>query len=147
MICPCQQQQSQAKAYGDCCQPYHLGKPPSNVEALMRSRYSGFVLGLTDYVKKTWHPDTCPTDLSLAPDAQWKKLDVIKTNDNQVHFKAYFQDEEGLFQCLEELSEFKKMNDQWVYVSGKVNMHSIALQRNDRCLCGSGKKYKKCCAQ
>lgn len=44
----------------------------------MRSRYSAFVLGLTDYLRASWHPDTCPDDLSLAesPPRQWLGLSI-----------------------------------------------------------------------
>lgn len=146
-ICPCQMQQIDPLPYEKCCQPFHEGKAAPNVEALMRSRFSGFVLGLTEYVIQTWHPDTCPKDLELQPDTHWKRLDIIATTHITVHFKAYSQDESGEFQCLEEMSEFEKLNDRWVYLNGDVSMGPARLQRNDTCLCGSGKKFKKCCGK
>lgn len=146
-ICPCRMQQPEASSYSDCCQPFHLGQAAPNVEALMRSRFSGFVLGLTDYVNQTWHPDTCPKDLELQPDSQWKKLDIVDSSENTVHFCAYLQNEDKQFECLEENSRFEQINGRWVYVEGDVSMKPIRLQRNDTCLCGSGKKFKKCCGK
>jgi len=146
-LCPCRMQQSEVILYSDCCQPYHLGQPAPNVEALMRSRFSGFVLGLTKYVIQTWHPDTRPKDLELQPDSQWKKLDVVDSSENTVHFCAYLQNEGKQFECLEENSRFEHINGKWVYVEGDVSMKPIQLQRNDSCLCGSGKKFKKCCGK
>lgn len=147
MICPCRQQQTETYEYEDCCQRFHIGNTAPTPELLMRSRYSGFVLGLTNYIKKTWHPDTRPEDINLTPDHQWKKLDIVSASNQQVHFKAYLQDDRNQFQCLEEVSNFEIINDCWVYVDGEVTMLDVQLQRNDTCLCGSGKKFKKCCGK
>ena len=40
--CPCGSGQS----YTTCCGPWHAGVPAPTAEALMRSRYSAYVLGL-----------------------------------------------------------------------------------------------------
>lgn len=146
MICPCQQQQANAKSYTDCCQPLHHGQSATTPEQLMRSRFSGFALGLTPYIKKTWHPDTCPNTLELELDDQWLKLDIIASSSTQVHFKAYFK-QDDTFQCLEEISNFVFQDTDFYYVDGDTKMHSVSLNRNDTCLCGSGKKYKKCCGK
>jgi len=113
----------------------------------MRSRFSGFVLGLSEYVSETWHPDTRPDDLKLEPDLHWKRLDIISTTFNTVHFKAFSKDENGEFQCLEEISQFKQVENKWLYLDGEISMAPAQLQRNDVCLCGSGKKFKKCCGR
>ena len=145
MICPCQMQQANPKAYANCCQVFHDGKPAKTPELLMRSRFSAYVLGLSDYIARTWHVSTCPQDLQLSPDDQWLKLDIAKANGTQVHFRAYFKDGTD-FYVLDEISDFKQENNHWVYVSGKTQTHTVQLGRNDTCLCGSGKKFKKCCA-
>lgn len=148
MICPCQLQTQKPKQYAECCEPLHKGQAALNPEQLMRSRFSGFVLGLTDYINKSWHSSTRPQDLSLDPDEQWLKLEIIKSTTRQVHFKAYFRDTDSQqgFSVLEELSDFIKENGNWYYVSGDTQIQPTQLTRNDVCLCGSGKKYKKCCA-
>ena len=50
--CPCG-----APSYGECCALYHRGAEPADAEALMRSRYSAFVLADLDYLWRTLHPD------------------------------------------------------------------------------------------
>ncbi|MEZ4238025.1 MAG: YchJ family metal-binding protein [Myxococcota bacterium] len=40
-----------------CCEPLHQGKPAPTAEALMRSRYAAYALGLVDYVVATTDPD------------------------------------------------------------------------------------------
>ncbi|MEN9892619.1 MAG: hypothetical protein RLY78_2914 [Pseudomonadota bacterium] len=42
----------------------------------MRSRYSAYVLGLTDYLRRTWHPSTCPAELDTDPAVRWLGLQV-----------------------------------------------------------------------
>jgi SEC-C motif-containing protein len=148
-ICPCQQQQANPAEYDQCCKPLHCGLHASHLtgispEQLMRSRFSAYVLGLEGYLKRTWHSSTCPRPLAAKPDDQWLKLDVVSSSDSQVHFKAFFKDPNG-FQCLEETSDFVIENDRLVYLCGDTQMHTITLKRNDVCLCGSGKKFKKCC--
>ena len=112
----------------------------------MRSRYSAFVLGLSEYVKKTWHASTCPADLALDPDGQWVKLDIISSSKKQVHFRAYFKDENDGYSVLDETSDFV-FQDRWLYLSGDTSTKPHKPERNDLCLCGSGKKFKKCCGQ
>jgi len=147
MICPCQMQQVSPKTYAQCCEVFHLGKTPATPEQLMRSRFSAFVLGLSDYIRDTWHPSTRPQDLHLSPDDQWVKLDIIKSSDKQVHFQAFFKDTDSPsgFSVLDEISDFVFEEKRWFYVSGITDIKTVQLSRNDTCLCGSGKKYKKCC--
>ncbi len=70
--CPC----DPALRYAACCAPLHGGLPAASAEALMRSRYAAFVLGLADYLLATWHPSTRPRTLSLDSEARWLGLDV-----------------------------------------------------------------------
>ena len=55
------------RSYDACCGPIHDGAPAPTAEALMRSRFSAFALGLTPYLLTSWHPSTRPA--SLEPDA------------------------------------------------------------------------------
>jgi SEC-C motif-containing protein len=148
-ICPCQKQQVNPAEYNQCCKPFHDALVSSQLmvirpEQLMRARFSAYVLGLENYLKRTWHSNTCPRPLTAKPDDQWLKLNVVSSSDRQVHFKAFFKDRDG-FQCLEETSDFVIENDRLVYLCGDTKMHNIVLNRNNVCLCGSGKKFKKCC--
>jgi SEC-C motif-containing protein len=51
--CPCHS----GKKYKRCCGPHHGGTPAPAPEALMRSRYAAYALGLVDYVIDTTAPD------------------------------------------------------------------------------------------
>ncbi|MCU1437526.1 MAG: motif domain protein, partial [Naasia sp.] len=66
--CPC----GSGQPYAECCEPLHLGAAAATAEALMRSRYSAFALGLPDYVRSTWHPSTRPGSLDLDDDSTWR---------------------------------------------------------------------------
>ena len=58
--------------FGECCGPLLQGKQFAvDAEALMRSRYTAYVLGDAAYLRRSWHPDTCPADLSLDAGMQW----------------------------------------------------------------------------
>ena len=78
--CPCGQcdARGQTLQFTACCGRYldHDDTPAPDAERLMRSRYSAFVLGRTDYLRASWHPSTCPTDLTLEPGAKWLGLAV-----------------------------------------------------------------------
>jgi len=147
-ICPCQMQQSEPASYSQCCKPLHLGESMArSPEQLMRSRFSAFVLGLSQYLKETWHASTRPDDLSVEPDSQWRHLHILDHGKDWVHFIAYYETAPKQYGFLRERSRFSKENDQWLYVDGEVEQGQAQQQRNDPCLCGSGKKYKKCCGQ
>ena len=144
-FCPCGSQQH----YDTCCQPFHHNEADAPTpEALMRSRYSAFVLGLADYLLATWHPDTRPATLPLESSPQWVGLQVLSAGEQgergQVHFRAVYRLPDG-FGFLEEESEFLKEGSRWFYASGKTREGRLSPGRNDRCPCGSGRKYKACC--
>jgi len=82
--CPCGRlgAKRQPLAYEDCCGRWHRGAPAPDAEALMRSRYSAYVMRtpsptLTDYLLATWHPSTRPaTLLPDEPGLKWLGLEV-----------------------------------------------------------------------
>ncbi|WP_373071374.1 YchJ family protein [Sulfurimonas sp.] len=111
-------------------------------EDLMRSRYEAFVRMDGEYLAKTT-TQNIPTDMSSYKDIEWLKLDVLDTKDDEVEFKAYYK-ENGIIQVLHERSKFIKKDGQWLYDSGVL--FNTKIERNETCPCGSGRKYKKCCA-
>lgn len=145
MICPCQQLQTTPISYENCCKPFHDGLPAKKAEALMRSRFSAYILGLSDYLKNTWHSTTCPNPLEVEPDSQWLKLEIVSSSNHHVHFKAFFK-EGSEFKYLEESSNFIQEHDKLVYLDGETKVGIAQQNRNNLCLCNSGKKFKKCCA-
>ena len=43
----------------------------------MRSRYSAYAHGDADYLFRTWHPRTRPTDVTVDPDVVWAKFAAL----------------------------------------------------------------------
>ncbi len=147
MNCPC----GSDFALERCCGRYHQSELAPTPEALMRSRYSAFVLGISDYLLATWDPATRPTQMVLDADTEWKALEIIRAdpvheNSGQVHFRAYFRERQQ-WQVLEEHSHFLYLDDRWKYASGEPTVTRLKPGRNAACLCGSGRKIKVCCGE
>ena len=118
--CPCES----GKPYSTCCQLYHQGLVAPTAEALMRSRYTAFALGLENYLLNTWHPDTRPTALNLAddPSTKWLGMQVkhsanIEPNKATVEFVARYKIA-GKAYRLHELSQFIHLENRWYYLTG-----------------------------
>ena len=93
-------------------------------EALMRSRYTAYVLQLEDYLLQTWHADTRPAALNLAEDlpAKWlglqvKHAEIISESTATVEFVARYKIG-GKAERLHELSEFVHIDGRWYYLTG-----------------------------
>jgi len=122
MPCPC----GSGSAYAHCCGQWHAGLNQDvfapTPQALMRSRYSAYVLGLPNYLLATWHPSTAPGDLELAP-VKWLGLEVrLAQADGDagvVEFVARCRDG-GRAQRTHELSRFVRENGRWYYIDGEA---------------------------
>ncbi|MEN9849829.1 MAG: hypothetical protein RL368_2569 [Pseudomonadota bacterium] len=119
--CPC----GSLHEFTDCCEPYLNGTQLApTAEALMRSRYTAYVIGNTNYLLNTWHADTCPKNLELDPQVHWLGLKIVKVHRNvhentgQVHFVARYKAKNGQAHRLEENSRFEKIGAQWFYIDG-----------------------------
>lgn len=95
-----------------------------SAEALMRSRYTAFVLRDVDYLFRTWHPSTRPLALDLDL-RQWIGLRVLEVNagleldlTGVVEFEARYLvgNRHGL---LRERSNFVRHRRTWLYVDGQ----------------------------
>lgn len=126
MLCFCgRKNKNQLLLLSQCCGRYldHFDRMPApDAESLMRSRYSAFVLGREDYLKKTWLETACPSDLSFDPDVKWLGLTVrahrlIGSAQAEVEFVALSR-LKGQPTRLHELSRFVKDNGRWFYVDG-----------------------------
>lgn len=157
--CPCNSQ----KEYPNCCAPYLEGKQAApTAEALMRSRYTAHVKAEIDYIIDTVHPDhraksDRKTIESWAKEAVWERLEIISTEKGlekdsigRVVFKAHYK-YNNILKIHAENSLFKKEEGRWYFVEGteiKIPAkRNVKVGRNDPCYCGSGKKFKKCCAK
>lgn len=117
--CPCG-----APDYAACCGRYHNGIPAPDAEALMRSRYSAYVLKREPYLLATWHPSTRPAALDLDTDnAKWLGLKVKKHSPQDqehatVEFVARYKIG-GRAHRLHEVSRFVREDGRWYYVDGQ----------------------------
>jgi SEC-C motif domain protein len=118
--CPC----GSGKEYAACCGSLHAGAPAVDAEALMRSRYSAYALGLANYLRATWHPSTRPAELDLAGGPRWLGLTVLRheqTGEDRaiVEFVARYK-AGGRAGKLAEVSRFLREDGRWYYVDGDV---------------------------
>ena len=154
LSCPCG-----SVLYSQCCQPLHLGKSKAqSAEQLMHSRYSAFAKYEIDYIVKTTALGQqqaldvkAITDWSKAN--QWLKLEIVKAqekldkNHAQVEFKAHYADQNSHTQQVEihhEVSHFVRHENEWYFLDPTTDQQITMKQP---CICGSGKKFKQCCAQ
>jgi len=159
--CPC----SSGQDYAECCQPVIEGeKKAPTPEALMRARYSAHASGQSNFLISSLHPSIRgeePRDEDqdkfeeIKNDISWDGLEVVETSEQgdigEVDFIAHYSIQDHP-QKHREKAKFVKEDGEWFYLDGEVEGHvtyrreSPKVGRNDPCPCGSGKKYKKCCA-
>jgi SEC-C motif-containing protein len=90
-------------------------------QALMRSRYSAYVLGLDGYLLDTWHPDTRPAAIEpQATGLRWLGLELRRSTQDcaeraTVEFVARSK-VGGRAQRLHETSLFQRVDNHWFYV-------------------------------
>ncbi len=122
--CPC----DPARRYADCCGRWHAGAlhlQAPNAEALMRSRYSAFVLGLGDYLRDTWHASTRPAQaIAFEPGLRWLGLEVrCHLRQDEDHATVEFvarSKQGGRAQRLHETSRFVREGGRWLYLDGEL---------------------------
>jgi SEC-C motif-containing protein len=121
-LCPC----GSHLPYPACCGLYHSGcRIPSTAEALMRSRYTAYVLKNEDYLLASWHPNTRPTVLDIKKNAtNWIGLKIIaveaglaEDTEGTVEFFARYKIG-GRAEKMREKSHFVRVDDRWFYVDG-----------------------------
>jgi SEC-C motif-containing protein len=138
------------------------GKNAPTAEALMRSRYTAYVEHAIDYIVETCAGDEkeridVEETSSWSRRSKWLGLKIISVekggpNDSAgtVEFEAHYEID-GLKETHHEKANFKKIDNRWYYTEGNVIPKTVLRTgpktgRNEPCPCGSGKKYKHCCA-
>lgn len=124
MECPC----FSGKKYDKCCQVYHNGRLPPTPEALMRSRYSAYALGLADYIIDTTHYKNLAFEsnrdawkreiLNFSEKTEFISLEVKEAQGDQVIFTAFLR-QDGQDASFTERSLFKKEEGKWQYLSAE----------------------------
>lgn len=121
--CPC----GTGLTYGECCYRFHSGEwVAPTAEALMRSRFTAFAVGNSQYLLDTWDPETRPSELGLDMGIDFYRLDILEAtgggpfdSTGTVKFQAFYK---GLASGVqEEDSTFRKVNGAWVYSTGDVD--------------------------
>ena len=153
-LCPCCSERN----FDDCCGPIIQGASAASAEALMRSRYTAFVIRNLDYVERTHAPEVYD-DFNraeaerLAEACEWLGLEIrtsTETGDTaEIEYVLKFRREQQNIAKVA-LSRFRRDDGQWLFVSSDMNPPVAPLRiskvgRNDPCPCNSGKKAKKCC--
>lgn len=158
--CPC----GSKNLFKECCDVFITGEAQApTAEKLMRSRYSAFVVEEPEYILATHDPET-RSDVDLeevrawSENSFWEGLNIVATEAGQesdttgkVEFVAHYTAGEKE-QHHHEVSTFTKKDDRWFFTDGALVNNTVRrdepkVGRNDPCPCGSGKKFKKCCAR
>jgi SEC-C motif-containing protein len=116
--CPC----GWGEPFAGCCGRYLSESADApTAEALMRSRYTAFVVGDVGHLLRSWHPDTRPAELDLDPDVEWKRLVVLGADrgspfddEGTVEFEAHYR-LAGRRGVQHEASAFVRAGGRWVY--------------------------------
>lgn len=118
--CPCDSKAS----YIGCCGLYHSGQIAPSALALMRSRYSAYVINNSLYLYQTWHVSTRSTHIEADEEAKWLGLRIkgstlIDAHHAEVEFVARYK-LAGKAYRLQERSRFVHEQGFWWYVDGDV---------------------------
>jgi SEC-C motif-containing protein len=126
--CPCGRADARGRPelLAHCCGRFlaQMGVPAPDAQALMRSRYSAFVLGHVSYLLATWHPSTRPGEIEIDGATKWLGLDVrdhrvTGVDQAEVEFVARYRIA-GRAVRLHERSKFVREDGRWYYLSGDV---------------------------
>ena len=125
--CPC----GSPATYARCCGVHHHGTPAPTPEAVMRSRYTAYALGLNDYLLATWHPSTRPPSLAHdGPAPKWISLQVIAhALQDETHGTVEFIARcriGGRAERMHEVSRFVCEDGRWFYVDGDSGLRDRA---------------------
>ncbi len=122
VLCPC----GSGAPLDQCCGRYLDGDAAPTAEALMRSRYSAYVLLREDYLLATWRSTTRPVSLGLANQTppKWISLTVRRYEYTDadhaiVEFVARHKIN-GRAYRLHEVSRFVREDGRWFYVDGDI---------------------------
>ena len=159
--CPC----GSKLAYDECCRPLiNNERPGATAEQVMRARYSAYARAEIGYLLSSLHPDHRSdfdekSTRSWSESSEWHNLEIVKTEDGgpedsegRVEFIASYT-EKGVRKDHHEMASFVKKDGIWYFMNGEVVPVKPVVRsapktgRNEPCPCGSGKKFKKCCAE
>ena len=122
--CRCQS----GRIYKRCCLPAHEGRPATTPEALMRSRYCAYALGLVDYIIATtdpagpqWRSDRVSWQAEIETFCRitrFEGLEILAAEGDEVTFRAHLT-RGGQDTGFSERSRFVEREGRWLYHSGQ----------------------------
>ncbi|WP_143869721.1 YchJ family protein [Catenovulum sediminis] len=150
--CPC----CSGLKFKDCCADKISRKNPAQTPLeLMRARYSAYAVKDIDFLvfsqDSRTHSENIRQEIAdFANAVKFIKLEIHNhQHDNEtqghVNFSAYYASN-GQIHHLTENSQFVFKDGEWFYLSGDTDFSTLKINRNETCPCGSGKKFKRCCA-
>ena len=165
-VCPCRALEKQPKDLKDCCGPILAGKTAApTAESLMRARYSAYAqknMAFIDSSQIMLEGENFNQEdaLKWAEGSEWQGMTVVATkkgtpadNTGIVEFQAHYKDKASGKELIhKETALFEKKDGNWKFKDGNIagaqpiKRLEAKVGRNDPCSCGSGKKFKKCCA-
>lgn len=125
-----------------------------SAERVMRARYTAYVQGNIHFLQITTLPIQQPA-LDIVQITQWSQqtewlgLRVLShdlATHSEQHAWVVFEvicRENGQIYTHHERSAFVKDTMSWRFIDPTV---SLKTERNQPCICGSAKKFKRCCA-
>ncbi len=147
--------------YNGCCGRFiDGGQSASTAEELLRSRYTAHATKKIDYIISTVHPDNKEDknreSLEVWLDnASWHGFNIVSVDikSDDLTFIEFTAEStfKGNHDIHREISEFRKVDGKWYFLTARTpNTEQVInenknISANDKCPCGSGKKYKKCC--
>lgn len=117
--CPC----GGGPSLAACCGPWLAGEPAPTALALMRSRYSAYVLQRADHLLATWHASTRPASLDFEPGLKWLGLEVRRHAEEGDRATVEFVARSklgGRATRLHETSRFVCEQGRWLYLDGQM---------------------------
>jgi len=146
--CPC----NSGKRFKSCCSPilidHSLALTP---EMLMRARYTAFVVEDSAFLLRSWDISTRPGSINFEKNIVWINLLIEDAPQPLPHelsgsvaFQALCLHNDNLVE-MKEKSIFSYKHGLWFYLNGELTTEEKNISLKERCPCGSGKKYKRCC--
>lgn len=129
----------------------------------MRSRYTAYAKQKIEYLRDSTAPEVRKdfdedNAREWASGSEWLGLEIVSTEggtptdtEGKVEFIARYKTGDNELDH-HEYAEFRREGGRWLFVDGKleepepITREAPKVGRNDPCPCGSGKKFKKCCA-
>lgn len=135
-------------------------KWPKTPRELLEKRYSAFVSQNVDFILESHHQET-KEQVSRKSIEEWSqnsKWHGFKVFDEKVEGDRAYIDFSVSYEMgaekvdQREVAEFRNEGGRWYYYDSEfpkpqtLKREGDKTGRNDPCPCGSGKKFKKCCA-